>query len=365
MDARIPTALTAPLAALTARQTPALQAPEAVTDQAAPAPGQAPEAAGAEPAAPAAVNLEEIDLDTTELRALGNMMQTFLADGDLSAAEAKVYDEIRSLFGGKSAPGTQPEAAGAEAADPVGGAGSEAQAGSPEAGAASPDAGNTSPEDEAKKAEEEQRSKDEAAQQAAAASQANAMQQMMLMSMMMGDPVMLDLNHDGQLGTTGNSTAKDRKDNVLGKTVAFDLNGDGVKEQTEWMDGKGDGMLVDDRDGGVTRAAAGNGEIDGTRLFGDEGGKQAHGFEKLARHDANADGKLTGAELEGLKTWIDDGDAKVEAGELKTLAEQGITELSTGMKLERNARGEDLMRSSFVQHGQRHVSEDVWFREMA
>jgi hypothetical protein len=174
-------------------------------------------------------------------------------------------------------------------------------------------------------------------------------------------PIMLDLTGDGQLGTTGVSTAKDRIDNQVGKTVKFDVDGDGKLDNTEWMSGNGDGMLVDDRDGGASRAAQGGGRIDGTRLFGDQGGKFAHGYEKLAQHDANQDGKLTGAELEGLKTWVDDGDAKVEAGELKTLAELGVTELSTGMKLEKNARGEDLMRSSFVQNGQTKVTEDVWF----
>jgi hypothetical protein len=392
MDARIPNAVTAAQLPALATQianiaTPEAQAPVAPEVAAPAAEGELtaqPDAlalAVAPPApdaaqVPAAVNIDEVELDTTELRALGNMMQTFLADGDLSAAEAKVYDEIRGLFGGKSA---QQAVAGAAPADPTGGSGPdaapgspeargdspEAQAASPEPAVASPEVGATSPEEEARKAEEEQRSKDAAAQQAAAASQANAMQQMMMMQMMMGDPVMLDLNHDGKLGTTGNSTAKDRKDDAVGKMVAFDLNGDGAKEQTEWMDGQGDGMLVDDRDGGATAAAAGNGEIDGKRLFGDEGGKYAHGFVKLARHDANQDGKLTGAELKGLKSWVDDGDAKVEAGELKALADQGITELSTGMKLERNARGEDLMRSSFVQNGQRHVAEDVWFRTTA
>jgi hypothetical protein len=174
-------------------------------------------------------------------------------------------------------------------------------------------------------------------------------------------PVMLDLNGDGKLGTTGVSTAKERVDGQVGKTVNFDIDGDGKKDKIEWMDGQGDGMLVDDRDGGASRAAASDGEIDGTRLYGDQGGKFDNGYTKLAQHDANQDGKLTGDELQGLKTWVDDGDAKVEAGELKTLEELGITEISVEMNLEKNARGEDLMRSSFVQNGENKVTEDVWF----
>jgi hypothetical protein len=174
-------------------------------------------------------------------------------------------------------------------------------------------------------------------------------------------PIMLDLTGDGQLGTTGNSTAKERIDNHVGKTVQFDVDGDGVLDNTEWMSGNGDGMLVDDRDGGATRASQGDGRIDGTRLFGDEGGKFANGYDKLALHDADGDGKLTGQELEGLKVWVDNGDAKLEAHELKSLAELGVSEMSVKMNLEKNARGEDLMRSTFVRDGKEQVTEDVWF----
>src|SRR5678809_514840 len=171
---------------------------------------------------------------------------------------------------------------------------------------------------------------------------------------------MLDLNHDGKLGTTGVSTAKNRADGQTGKTVQFDIDGDGKKDKVEWMDGKGDGMLVDDRNGAVTAAANGNGEINGKSLFGDQGGKFGNGYNKMAQYDTNHDGKLTGAELQGVKVWQDNGDAKVQAGELKSLADLGITELSTGVNNTQNARGENLMQSSFVQNGQSFKSEDVW-----
>ncbi len=174
-------------------------------------------------------------------------------------------------------------------------------------------------------------------------------------------PIMLDLNGDGKLGTTGVSTAKERIDDQVGRTVSFDIDGDGTKDEIEWMSGDGDGMLVDDRDGGATGAMLTDGEIDGKRLFGDQGGKYANGYEKLKALDKDGDGKIAGAELDGLKVWIDDGDAKLEGGELKTLRELGITEISVQMKLEKNARGEDLMRSNFVQNGETKVTEDVWF----
>jgi hypothetical protein len=175
-------------------------------------------------------------------------------------------------------------------------------------------------------------------------------------------PIMLDLDGDGQLAVTGRSTAKDRAAEngfVAEGSVSFDLDGDGRKERIEWM--AGDGMLVDDRDGGVSMAASGDGEIDGTRLFGDEGGRYANGYQKLQGLDADGDGRLSGSELEGLSVWLDDGDARVQAGEIKTLAELGISELSTQMAAQRNASGESLMRSTFVQNGETKATEDVWF----
>ncbi|MNX28541.1 hypothetical protein D3C86_586500 [compost metagenome] len=175
------------------------------------------------------------------------------------------------------------------------------------------------------------------------------------------DPLVFDLNHDGKIGTTGETTAKDGTRSSLGRTVSFDIDGDGIKDEIEWLNGDGDGFLVDDRDGGATGAMLTGGEIDGKRLFGDEGGKFANGLDKLRAFDKDGDGKLTGAELEGLKIWVDNGDAKLDQGELKSLAELGITEISVMLHHEKNDRGETLERSSFVQDGQTRMSEDVWF----
>jgi hypothetical protein len=401
--------------------------PAAPAGTMAPAAPALPTPVGAMP--PAAADINNVNLDAPELRALDNLMQTYMADGELSAAEQKVYQEIRGLFakdgGAAPAPAGGPQADAPDAAAPkpeAPKAGAPASA-DPKAGAgpvaAAKPAFNPKPtwrelvntlERELGPARALDKrgiwSKklarlDQASgsgprlqslggkSQASGSSDALSSQfwgpnttkflREAYSKLQSGDvsgakesyskgvstasPVMLDLNGDGKLGTTGVSTAKERADGQVGKTVSFDIDGDGAKDQVEWMDGRGDGMLVDDRDGGATAAAAGNGEIDGTRLFGDQGGKFDNGYTKLAQHDANQDGKLTDAELEGLKTWVDDGDAKVEAGELKTLAELGVTEIATGMKLEQNARGEDLMRSTFVQNGETKVSEDVWFAQ--
>jgi hypothetical protein len=174
-------------------------------------------------------------------------------------------------------------------------------------------------------------------------------------------PIMFDLTGLGKIETTGESTAKVRNPGgAIGKTVAFDIDGDGAKDQIEWMAGNGQGMLVDDRQGQATAAEAGTRELTGKDLFGDAGGFNS-GYDKLRLLDANGDGKLSGDELKGLKMWIDDGDAKVEAGEMKTLAELGITEISVQNKAVQNDRGESLDQASFVQNGQSKLTEDVWF----
>lgn len=172
-----------------------------------------------------------------------------------------------------------------------------------------------------------------------------------------GDPLAFDLNRDGRIGVTGASTAQRRNfAHQRGRTVEFDLDGDGIKDRTEWMAGDGDGLLIDDRDG----KAAEN--MDGTRLFGDEGGKYKDGIAKLKRHDLNNDGKISGEELKGLKMWIDDGDAKVEEGEMKTLEELGIKEISVERNVVKNEFGEDLMRSTATTvDGEKLMTEDVWF----
>lgn len=168
-------------------------------------------------------------------------------------------------------------------------------------------------------------------------------------------PVALDLNRDGRIGTTGESTAKDRvSGTTIGSTVQFDIDADGQLDEIEWMNGDGDGLLVD--------TSQINGSfLNGNALFGDLGGQFNNGYEKMAGHDANNDGKLAGAELNDLGVWVDDGDAILEDGELRSLDEFGITELSTQKQDVQNDRGETLMQSSAVANGQFMLTEDVWF----
>ena len=170
-------------------------------------------------------------------------------------------------------------------------------------------------------------------------------------------PVAVDLNGDGKISTTGDSTAKDRAaGSETGETVSFDMNNDGRAESIEWMSGDGDGLLVDNSDGNAAN------DMNGSRLFGDERGKYGSGYEKLAERDANGDGQLTGAELDGMQVWVDNGDAKVQNGELQNLSDHGIESVSVQRNDVQNDRGETLMQSTAEKaDGTSILTEDVWF----
>lgn len=196
-------------------------------------------------------------------------------------------------------------------------------------------------------------------------------------------PIALDLNHDGKIGVTGKSTAAIRKpgnDFVKDGSVLFDLRGLGRQERIEWLSTGGDGFLVLDVDGAVTKAAAGGKAVDGYSLFGNVRGYD-HGFEKLALQTAgirmaSVDPRLdktqvaavlsrkaaTGQDLAHLKVWIDgNGDAKAQSTELRTLASLGITEVGLQPEFQTNAQGEMIIVSYYVQNGKRYMTEDVWF----
>lgn len=109
-----------------------------------------------------------------------------------------------------------------------------------------------------------------------------------------------------------------------GKSKAwFDMNADGVRDDTGWMSG-GDGMLVIDRDkdGAITQAS------EFSFVSEKEGAKNS--WEGLAGLDSNKDGKLdkTDTRFGELKVWADrNGDGISQDGEIKSLLELGIAEI--------------------------------------
>jgi len=126
-------------------------------------------------------------------------------------------------------------------------------------------------------------------------------------------PVVLDLDGDG-FGLTA----------VSGTGATFDMNGDGLSDDTGWI-GRGDGFLVIDRnnDGKITDAAE-------LSLAAETGGATG-GLEGLARLDSNRDGVVDAndARFRELRVWVDvDGDGITDLGELRTLADAGIKSVS-------------------------------------
>jgi len=105
-------------------------------------------------------------------------------------------------------------------------------------------------------------------------------------------PLVLDLNGDGLLSASrGLWLTHPAK--LTGPYAAFDMDGDGFKEVTEWI-GAGDGLLVTSTN-----------PTSGRDLVGTAGGWK-DGFQHLAaRYDLDHNGWLEGAELNGLYVWQD------------------------------------------------------------
>ncbi|WP_267872151.1 calcium-binding protein, partial [Massilia niastensis] len=166
-------------------------------------------------------------------------------------------------------------------------------------------------------------------------------------------PLVLDLNGDGvkTLGTWGE--------------VHFDHDGNGFAERTGWTD-PGDGLLVLDKNS--------NGTIDnGAELFGNytrlpSGATADNGFQALASHDSNADGKIDVADKDfaALRVWKDaNSNGITDAGELITLAALGIK--SIGLAYENQVvtdkNGNQHLQAGQYQDGSggSHSIKDVWF----
>lgn len=154
-------------------------------------------------------------------------------------------------------------------------------------------------------------------------------------------PIVLDLDGDGKLQASGGNWLphSDSFDNT--RVALFDFHANGFPVLTEWV-GPQDGLLV--------RPHA-DGSVDGSSLFGTFGGYE-NGFEALKALDVDGNGKLEGSELQGLKVWQDaNSNAIVDAGELLTLDELGITSLGVQ---------HNNFRGTFTRNGKTAQSFDWW-----
>ena len=128
------------------------------------------------------------------------------------------------------------------------------------------------------------------------------------------DPLVVDIAGDGI------SVVNQADSNVF-----FDMQASGTLNHVSWI-GPEDGFLVRDING--------NGEIDDAReLFSAETDAVSRtGFEALARHDANADGRIDRSDpvFASLLVWQDlDQDGHSQPGELRPLSDYSISALPT------------------------------------
>lgn len=126
-------------------------------------------------------------------------------------------------------------------------------------------------------------------------------------------PIVLDLDGDGiELADLGAAKA------------AFDWNGDGLRDSTGWI-GKGDGLLVYDRNGDGRVSAAQE-----LSFLNDAPGARSD-LEGLRAFDTNGDGSFSDrdAQWRQFHVWRDrDGDGVVDKGELQSMKKAGVASIS-------------------------------------
>jgi hypothetical protein len=138
-------------------------------------------------------------------------------------------------------------------------------------------------------------------------------------------PIVLDYDGDGS-GLVGRSDSQ----------ALFDMDGDGDADSTGWI-ASGDALLALDRDG--------NGRINGISEIsfkGDKAGARTD-LEGLAAFDTDGDGVLGthDARFGEFRLWFDgNGNGDTDAGELLTLAEAGILEISLAAAINPDAQAD-------------------------
>jgi hypothetical protein len=147
-------------------------------------------------------------------------------------------------------------------------------------------------------------------------------------------PIIMDQDGNGKIDLT---SVKDG--------VQFDIDGNGQKEQVAWTEAKGeqtDGWLaLPDEEGDIKS---------GKQLFGNQWG-DANGYERLKQFDDNQDGVIDAQDaIAGkLRMWQDKNhNGKVDAGEMKTLADAGVQSIQLGYTEsdETDAFGNELRQQS-------------------
>ncbi len=192
------------------------------------------------------------------------------------------------------------------------------------------------------------------------------------------DPVILDIDGDGkatvtdtdyQVNRTTHTRTENRGRNIVRNTyetttiinkgkengIEFDINGDGIKDRTQWVKAQGDKTdafvvyLTPEQQELLKQGKYDQIKLDGKNLMTETGingeqNKYRSGWEKVRDlWDKNGDGKITGDELKTVYIWQDkNGDGKVDPGELKPASAWNITEIDTNKETYSRKVGEQI-----------------------
>ncbi|MCE8556910.1 type I secretion C-terminal target domain-containing protein [Ruegeria pomeroyi] len=160
------------------------------------------------------------------------------------------------------------------------------------------------------------------------------------------DPLIVDLGANGiKLSSMAESG------------VFFDMDNDGFAEKTGWLTGEDGFVAIDENNNGI---------IDNVgELIGDPG---QSGFEELATYDSNNDGQIDSSDAiwSELRIWRDlDEDGQTDAGELQSLAANGIASFGLSFTTVNFTASENLIHeqgSYTTTSGTQRLLVDVWMQ---
>lgn len=160
-------------------------------------------------------------------------------------------------------------------------------------------------------------------------------------------PILLDLDGDGDVDL----------ESIVTSVAQFDIDNDGFEERMTWIGADSetgqveDGFLVADMDGDGDISSS---ELAFAHLTEDPIDTDLEAFSTL--FDSNSDGSVNAqdADWSKLRVWVDgDRDGEVDAGELRTLADEGITSIDVDQETGDWVPVEEMNLAQLAQFGAR------------
>lgn len=177
-------------------------------------------------------------------------------------------------------------------------------------------------------------------------------------------PVAIDLNGNGRIDITGFTPTQEKLYTLFatGRFVEFDVWGDGGKQRIDWIAGGTDALIVEWDNEQPKSTITGLDLMGPIRVYEDGRDEMfADGYAKMASFDTNGDGELAGEEFKELALWVDDGDASLEDGEIRSFEDEKITSISVSRERVSSYYGFDALQSHATTTGGQVLTEDVWF----